>query len=425
MPETVIKVENLSKVYKLGNKKASTFKEYFAHSLKRDGSPELRLTKAIDNITFEVKQGEALGVIGPNGSGKSTLLRILGGITKPSAGRVEITGRVASVLDIGSGFHPDLSGMDNIFLYGEMLGMKRKEIKESVSQIVEFSEIGDFIHSPVKHYSSGMFIRLAFAVIAHLDADILLLDEVLAVGDAAFQIKSYKKMQELLNSGRTIILVSHNLSSLTRYTTRCLYLENGQVAGEGRTDEIINAYAAGTMAHRPANINGEKTIPANLRVWEDAGTAPGNEYIRMRKIAVRNENREAGGEIYVDEKIVIEVEFEKLDDTQPINIALRVNDVNGNPLFATSPLLTGSMNEWGDYLTTKGIKQFICTIEANLFNSSVFVMDLFVLDIHNYNTLLSVPYIFSFTTNYKTVYGNLGLYKLANHPILPVATWTK
>jgi lipopolysaccharide transport system ATP-binding protein len=425
MNETAIIAENLTKIYTLDKNRPRTFNEHVSrmlHGNKRYKSKEII---ALNGVSFRVGKGEAVGIIGANGSGKSTLLRVLGGITRPSSGKPTIYGRVASVLDLGMGFHPDLSGMENIFLSGEMLGMSRTEIRLKSDEIIAFSELENFIDTPVKYYSSGMFVRLAFSVIAHLDTDILLLDEVISVGDAAFQIKNYKKMQELLTSGRTILLVSHNLTSLSRYTTRCLYLENGKLAGEGRTDEIINTYAASIFTNKTAISKSEKTCLANIRVWENDANAPGNEFIRMRKILVRNENRKAGEDIYVDEKIVIEVEFEILDDTEPINIALRVNDVNGHPLFFASPLLTGNITEWGDTLTCRGNKKFLCTIEANLFNSSVFVLDLFVLDIHNSSKFLTIPYIFSFTTIYKAYYGNLALYKMANHPILPKVIWSK
>jgi lipopolysaccharide transport system ATP-binding protein len=366
-----------------------------------------------------------VGIIGANGSGKSTLLRMLGGITRPTSGKAFIRGRVASVLDLGTGFHPDLSGLENIYLSGEMMGMKRAEIRAKVDEIIAFSELGNFMDTPVKHYSSGMFVRLAFSVIAHLDADILLMDEVISVGDAAFQVKSFTKNQELLTSGKTILLVSHNLNSLSRFTSRCLYLENGKLIGHGNTDEMIATYAESIFSVKTTGNQGEKNNQTHLKEWPDQDSAPGNEYIRLRKILVRNEDRTAGDEIYVDERIVIEVEFEKLDATEAISIALRINDLNGNPLFMVSPLLMEEGISCRDYLSTPGYKALRCIIQEHLFSSSVFVMDLFVIDINNTHQFFTIPYILSFSTAYKELYGNLALYKMTNHPILPVVNWEK
>jgi lipopolysaccharide transport system ATP-binding protein len=424
MSETAIHVENLGKRFRMNHKRAGTFKEHLHNRLNRVNGEKTEYVNALDGLTFSVAKGEVLGIIGPNGSGKSTLLRILSGITAPTAGRVEINGRVASVLDLGTGFHPDLSGLENIYLSGSLMGMKRSEIKQKTEEIIAFSELEKFIHTPVKHFSSGMYIRLAFSVMAHLDADILLLDEVLSVGDAAFQVKSYKKMQELLNAGNTILLVSHNLTSLSRYTTRCLYLENGKLAGEGRTDEIINTYAESTFTNQPAKINGGKPNPENLRVWKNPDTAPGNEIVRLRRIAVHNENRSTDEPIYVDEKIVIEIEFEKLDNTEPINIALRVNDVNGNPLFYVSPFLEKYKDEWKDSLLTKGKKSIKCLIQRSIFNNSIYGLDLLLLTTDNI-IIFTLPYVITFKLYSKNKTLNRALYSLSNVPFSPEVRWLK
>jgi lipopolysaccharide transport system ATP-binding protein len=197
---------------------------------------------ALKNVSFEVQQGEVLGIIGRNGAGKSTLLKILSRITEPSAGRVRIHGRVASLLEVGTGFHPELTGRENIFLNGAILGMKRAEIKRKFDQIVEFAEVEKFLDTPVKRYSSGMYVRLAFAVAAHLEPEILIVDEVLAVGDVEFQKKCLNKMSEVASLGRTVLFVSHNLAAVSDLCTRAILLQKGEVRQVGTPDEVIAAY---------------------------------------------------------------------------------------------------------------------------------------------------------------------------------------
>lgn len=424
MNETAIIAENLTKIYTLDKERPRTFEEHVGRMLHAKNRHKPKEIMALNRVSFRVDKGEAIGIIGANGSGKSTLLRVLGGITKPTSGKAIINGRVASVLDLGMGFHPDLSGMENIFLSGEMLGMSRTEIRLKVDDIIAFSELENFIDTPVKYYSSGMFVRLAFSVITHLDADILLLDEVISVGDAAFQVKSYKKMLEMLTSGRTILLVSHNLNSLSRFTSRCLYLKNGELIGQGDTEKMISRYAESIFSGTPEVSSGDKILQKHVREWKDPDKVPGNEHIKIRKIQVRNENCKATKEIYVDEKIVIEVEFDKFDASELFNIALGINDLNGNTLFVASPLLTEDSSEWRDYLRNSGHKNLKCILQEHLLSSSVFSIDLFGLD-NNTHPVFTIPYILSFSTNYKKMNGNLALYKLANHPILPVLNWQK
>ena len=425
MNETAIIAENLTKIYTLDKERPRTFNEHVGRMLHGNHRRKPREIMALNGVSFRVGKGEAIGIIGANGSGKSTLLRVLGGITRPTSGKAILNGRVASVLDLGMGFHPDLSGMENIFLSGEMMGMSRADIRLKANEIIAFSELGKFIDTPVKYYSSGMFVRLAFSVMAHLETEIILMDEVISVGDAAFQVKSLKKMQEMLTSGRTILLVSHNLNSLSRFTSRCLYLQNGELIGDGDTEKMISSYAESIFTGTPAESSGEKVQQKHVREWKDTENAAGNEYIKIRKIQVRNENRIATEEIYVDEKIVIEVEFDKFDANMPFNIALGINDLNGNTLFVASPLLTEDSSEWKDYLTIPGYKALTCVIQENLFSSSVFILDFFLLDNLSSNLIFTIPYIISFSTSYKKFNGNLALYKMTNHPILPVVNWLK
>ncbi len=238
MSDIAIRVENLGKKYKIGANQAryQTLRESivngFSNSIERikGASPkEDNIIWALKDINFEVKRGEVLGIIGRNGAGKSTLLKILSRITKPTTGRFELNGRVGSLLEVGTGFHPELTGRDNIYLSGAILGMKRQEINRKFDEIVDFAEIEKFLDTPVKHYSSGMYMRLAFSVAAHLEPEILLVDEVLAVGDAEFQKKCLGKMGDVASEGRTVLFVSHNMGAIESLSTKCILIDNGEV----------------------------------------------------------------------------------------------------------------------------------------------------------------------------------------------------
>jgi lipopolysaccharide transport system ATP-binding protein len=266
MPDTVIKVQNLSKQYRIGAREGyKTFRETLVDAAKapvqqfkslftRDSSPASRRSEtiwALKDVSFEVKQGEVLGIIGRNGAGKSTLLKILSKITEPTEGRVELRGRIGSLLEIGTGFHPELTGHENIYLYGAILGMGRWEITRKFDEIVAFAELEKFIDTPVKRYSSGMYMRLAFAVAAHLEPEILLVDEVLAVGDAAFQKKCLGKMGDVSKEGRTVLFVSHNMGAVKRLCHKSIWLHEGKVMRAGDTPEIINGYQSHCIVASP------------------------------------------------------------------------------------------------------------------------------------------------------------------------------
>ena len=251
MSDIAIRVENLGKKYKIGANQAryQTLRESivngFSNSIERfKGAPpkEDNIIWALKDINFEVKHGEVLGIIGRNGAGKSTLLKILSRITKPTTGRFELNGRVGSLLEVGTGFHPELTGRENIYLSGAILGMKRNEINRKFDEIVDFAEIEKFLDTPVKHYSSGMYMRLAFSVAAHLEPEILLVDEVLAVGDAEFQRKCLGKMGDVAGEGRTVLFVSHNMSAIRNLCPKCLFLSEGNVILFSNTEIAIENY---------------------------------------------------------------------------------------------------------------------------------------------------------------------------------------
>jgi len=248
-----IRVENLSKRYQIGAREEAykTFREVLtgvvAAPFRRFARLAGRATEdehvwALKDVSFDVQPGEVIGIIGRNGAGKSTLLKILSKITEPTSGRAEICGRVASLLEVGTGFHPELTGRENIYLNGAILGMSRAEIRRKFDEIVEFSEIGRYLDTPVKRYSSGMYVRLAFAVAAHLEPEILIVDEVLAVGDAGFQRKCLSKMSGVARSGRTVLFVSHNMNAVESLCSRAIYLEDGRIRRTGDTEGVIAEY---------------------------------------------------------------------------------------------------------------------------------------------------------------------------------------
>lgn len=243
--DVIIKVENVGKEYILGAVTGNTLKEAIKNKLKPQKNEILQNKKfvALDDVSFEVRKGETIGIIGANGAGKSTLLKLLSRITAPTRGKIGLNGRVASMLEVGTGFHPELTGRENIYLNGSILGMSKKEIDSKIDSIIEFSECEQFIDTPVKRYSSGMYVKLAFSVSAHLDAEILIMDEVLAVGDVKFQHKCLDKMREIAaQEQRTILYVSHNMETVRRLCDRCFILDHGKMVYDGDTDEACKRY---------------------------------------------------------------------------------------------------------------------------------------------------------------------------------------
>jgi lipopolysaccharide transport system ATP-binding protein len=239
--DIAIRVTNVSKKYLIGKQKDSSFRGSLQSVFKRKETQGSEFM-ALSDLNFEIKKGEVLGIIGKNGAGKSTLLKILSQITKPTTGRIEINGRVASLLEVGTGFHPELTGRENIYLNGTILGMSRKEVNSKFDEIVEFSGVEKFIDTPVKHYSSGMYVRLAFAVAAHLEPEILIIDEVLAVGDVEFQKKCLGKMQDVAGEGRTVIFVSHNIAAIKALCDKGILINHGRLLNIGRINETVNEY---------------------------------------------------------------------------------------------------------------------------------------------------------------------------------------
>jgi lipopolysaccharide transport system ATP-binding protein len=328
MSDIAIKVQHLGKQYRLGGKQASysTFREALVNTanaplrwLKGERNNEQNTFWALDDISFEVKQGEAVGIIGRNGAGKSTLLKILSRITSPTRGMVDIYGRVGTLLEVGTGFHPELTGRENIYLNGAILGMSRAEIQRKFDEIVAFSEIERFLDTPVKHYSSGMYVRLAFAVAAHLEPEILVVDEVLAVGDAAFQKKCLGKMGEVSREGRTVLFVSHNMGAIKRLCTQTIYLENGQVKFYGDTEAATQHYKG------EAKDNWLATFSPDL-----------NKAIRIRQIEIVPYNGLSSNELDTADGFLLRIEYNVNRPTNGAHAFIRIHMDDGETLLATS-----------------------------------------------------------------------------------------
>ncbi len=326
MAKTVLKVQNIGKKYKIGLKEPyyslrDSVANLFKKKKKQDEFWALR------NINFEVQKGEILGIIGPNGAGKSTLLKIVSRITPPTVGRVQVNGKVASLLEVGTGFHPELTGRENIYLSGAILGMRRQEIKRKFKEIVEFSEISQFLDTPVKRYSSGMYVRLAFSVAAHLEPDILIIDEILAVGDANFQKKCLGKMGEVSKGGRTVLLVSHNMHSILSLSTRCLFLSKGKLVKCGKPDEVVKAYQNSALKR-----NLGATDLAKAEHYGD-GSA------RFEKLDIRVKGEKP---IFITGcDIEIEVLIRAYQGISNANVAITIYDEQYNRLIDVNTLIKG------------------------------------------------------------------------------------
>ena len=324
--DIAIRLENVSKVYRLGVKDEteeslvksfakiikSPMKNYRKYRSLYDFSdldfdnPNANIDSnvlwALRNVSLDVNQGEIVGIIGRNGAGKSTLLKILSKITPPARGRVEIHGRSSSLLEVGTGFHPELTGRENVYLNATILGMRKREVDRKFDDIVEFSGVEQFLDTPVKRYSSGMRVRLAFAVAAHLEPEILIVDEVLAVGDAAFQEKCLAKMEDVGSEGRTVFFVSHNMQAVTRLCKRVVSLNSGEVVADGPAHDIVAAYMH------------EGSSSAAERSWKDIDSAPGGEVARLTRVRVKDENDQTAASVDIRTAVGFEMTFEVIRD---------------------------------------------------------------------------------------------------------------
>jgi lipopolysaccharide transport system ATP-binding protein len=357
MSGIALRTVGLGKMYRIGGErdKYGTLRDTLTQAVKR---PLERIRHpgaathvsedlwALRGIDFEVKSGVVLGIIGRNGAGKTTLLKVLSHITEPTEGRAEIRGRVASLLEVGTGFHPELTGRENIQLNGAILGMTRAEIKSKFDEIVEFSEISRFLDTPVKRYSSGMYVRLAFAVAAHLQPEILMVDEVLAVGDAEFQKKCLGKMEDVAGVGRTVLFVSHNMAAVSSLCTRAILIKDGRLASDGPARTVVREYIDALSSE------------AAERSWASCETAPGGSTIRLK--AVRAYSARTGNQdMDITDDVLVEIDTWYLQAGAKTSVSIHVKDEMGVVAFVGA-------TDWAD--EAPGVFRSTCKIPGNLLN---------------------------------------------------------
>lgn len=372
MSDTVIEIDNISKLFRLGTIGTGSFRQdlkrlwqkgvigkedpFFQAVGEPNGAQSGSYLWALKNISFEVKEGDVFGIVGQNGAGKSTLLKILSRIIRPTDGVVRGRGRVSSLLEVGTGFHQELTGRENIFISGHMLGMKKAEIRKKFDEIVEFSGVGPFLDTPVKRYSSGMYVRLAFAVAAHLEPDILIVDEVLAVGDAEFQKKCLAKMKDVsTRKGRTILFVSHNMQAVNLLCSKALWLQKGRVADSGDTKLIVNRYLS-TLQRRQWK-----------QVWEDPEQAPGNEHIKVLSVELIPQLTDPQAPIDIRTPLTVRFRF--------YNAGHDINLVTGLVLFTLSGECIFDVC-CEPALYNEGIIEGVCEIPGNFLNNGSYYFSL-------------------------------------------------
>ena len=371
MNEVAIRAVGLGKRYRYGQRQAyrtlrellsGVFQAPLRHAAREtrpdDGGGEYFW--ALRDVEFELRCGQVLGVIGRNGAGKSTLLKILSRITAPTEGYAELYGRVGSLLEVGTGFNPELTGRENIYLNGAILGMKHAEINRKFDEIVAFAEVGKFIDTPVKRYSSGMYMRLAFAVAAHLEPDILIVDEVLAVGDAAFQKKCLGKIGDVAKDGKTVLFVSHNLLAVQNLCNSVIWIDKGMVADQGPTAQVVSRYLQTSFS------------PLTEQVWDNSATAPGNDKVRIRRVGVRPVDGNPSEPITVRTPFVIEIEYWNLQPGAYLTTSLELHNEQGIEVFNTgSP---------GDQPFPFGLFRDVCHVPGDLLNDGLHRVGLFVVE---------------------------------------------
>lgn len=369
--DTVIRAEGLGKKYIIGHQTAdrsTTFRDVITQNVKNfvRGAKDMAQGKAIvagdeleefwalKDVNFEIKRGDVVGIIGRNGAGKSTLLKVLSRITEPTEGRVEIKGRVASLLEVGTGFHPELSGRENVYLNGAILGMTRAEINRKFDEIVDFSGVEKFLDTPVKRYSSGMYVRLAFAVAAHLEPEILVVDEVLAVGDAEFQKKCLGKMQDVAGQGRTVLFVSHNMAAVQAMCKSGILMESGRVAHVGNTESALQAYF-------------RRTQSSATQIFWDERDRLGDQTILLNYFGIQEHL--SGQPLRSGMEIVVDFKFECLEIDPDIKVGFELFAADGQPIFISHSTDQDEARWPGVKL---GVNHFRAKIQANLLNEGMY-----------------------------------------------------
>jgi lipopolysaccharide transport system ATP-binding protein len=376
-----VEVSGLSKRYRLGETAVPyrTLRETLVSAARRvfrapvragaaGRQPDDEIVWALRDVSFGVSWGEAVAIIGRNGAGKSTLLKVLSRVTEPTSGRARLFGRMGSLLEVGTGFHPELTGRENIFLNGSILGLRRVEIERKFDEIVAFAEVDRFLDTAVKHYSSGMYLRLAFAVAAFLDTEILVLDEVLAVGDVAFQKKCLGKMEDVTKEGRTVLFVSHNLGVVANLCTRAILLSEGRLVTEGPTRDVIAQYIQAGVTE-----GGERS-------WPDPGTAPGNERVKLHAVRIVSEGK-VTGEVSIEEPVHVEVWFRNLKAGADLGVSIRLLDKMGVEVLMSAnwPSATLGRDEWFGRPYPEGLFRSTCVLPGNFLNDGVYAINVVLL----------------------------------------------
>jgi lipopolysaccharide transport system ATP-binding protein len=425
MSDILITVENLSKSYLVGHQhgqaeRYTALRDVIVRNARdlarktRDmlqGRPivqgdEVEEFWALKDVSFEVKRGETLGIIGRNGAGKSTLLKILSRITEPTKGRVILRGRVASLLEVGTGFHPELTGRENIYLNGAILGMTRAEIRRKFDEIVDFAEVERFLDTPVKRYSSGMYVRLAFAVAAHLEPEILVVDEVLAVGDAQFQKKCLGKMGEVAQGGKTILFVSHNMGAIRRLCARGIIIKEGFLCKDNNVEEIISYY-----------LSSDSSNDAK-RIWCDGVANKGVNEFLLNSVSIKNENGETTNSIDAKKSFFVEIEYQIIKKLPFCRIGFSISNQDGVAVFATYD------TDQNEFIEERLPGHFIsrCQIPGCLFNTGRFIIS-FAAGVTGYKTLVHIENVLQFDIVDTGVVGsNLAAIRIG--VIRPQLDWT-
>lgn len=407
-----IQANDIAKRYRLGqNAGASTLAELLSATAsamvpgRRSKAPANGGQDfwALKGVSFEIAPGEVVGILGENGAGKSTLLKILSRITPPTRGSVTYRGRIGSLLEVGTGFHPELSGRDNVYLSGAILGMPRADVRRRFDEIVDFSGVEAFIDTPVKRYSSGMYMRLAFAVAAHLDTDILLVDEVLAVGDYKFQQKCLSRMDATAHDGRTVIFISHSLIAIQAICHRALWLDHGVIAADGPTAGVIARYAG--TDHASGGI---------ARDWPDADKAPGNAAMRLRSARIEAIGAEPGAPLDVRQSFAMSFEYDNLRDGAIFNASLLVTNEEGVVVFNAGPTEEPSA-------ATIGRRRERCVVPGDLMNDGTYRVTFEVWE--EGELLLSVPDLLTFEI-LDNPEGRFGWYGKWQGVVRPRLEWT-
>lgn len=405
-----ISIDNISKKYILSHKKKKTlnlkesvsgfFSELFT---SKDEEETKEVFWALRNISFNIEQGDRIGIVGANGAGKSTLLKILSRITEPTYGQVKVNGRMASLLEVGTGFHPELTGRENIFLNGAILGMRQNEIKSQFEEIVDFAGIEKFLDTPVKRYSSGMYVRLGFAIAAHLEPEILIVDEVLAVGDSEFQKKCLGKMNDISTSGRTILFVSHNVTAVQGLCNKAAFLQKGHLIKYGEVGDVLHDYMASISKFQL------------LQNWESPEDAPGNDQVRIKNIEVIPDFVEGSKNIDVRTPLKINFEFWNMLESAQLNLSMFLYNMTGECVFNV-----GSQAK----IFSQGLVKGVLEIPGNFLNDGSYYISVMIVK-NTADPIFIIEDAISFdVADYREGTNWYGKWPGAVRPInIPIETW--